>query len=403
MGPHTGRAGGRCGRDPRRSDRRERAGSGDTPLPGVTNYVLGEDPAGWLAGVPSFGRVRYDEVYPGIDLEYYGVGGDLEYDWLVAPGADPRLIALQFSGNTGLDLSDTGDLVIHTAAGDFVQRAPVLHQEIGQERVLVSGRYDIAESGAVGFAVGDYDPSRPLIIDPVLGYSTYLGGSGGEAITGVAADDAGNTYVIGTTMSATLSGQATGAAGLYGRAFVTKFDAAGQIQYTTLLGPATRIDATGYAHSHGDAIAVGPDGLPRVAFVSAEGAAISLASGGLQPLPAPARLHVAKLSSEGLPVFDAVQSDFTADGLGDFQSFNGIAASGITVDAAGAAYAAFSAIHPRGEILDYVTKVTNVGAEDFVKQLFVSPRDIAVDEEGSIYLVATTSSADLPVSPGAFQ
>jgi hypothetical protein len=295
-------------------------GSGGQQLPGVTNYINGTDPGQQIMGLPSFARVHYGQVYQGIDLEYYGSNGKLEYDWSVAPGADPGAIKLAFNGATGLDLDSQGDLVIHTKAGDFLQQAPVLYQDIGGQRVSVAGHYVIGDNNTVGFEVGPYDKSQALTIDPVLGYSEYLGGR--NYATGIATDTGGNTYVVGTTASASFQGLDTGAFGLYGRAFLSEYRPDGTLLSTSVLGPTTKVDANGYAQSNGDAVAVdGFDGSVYVVFVSQAGQTVvgTTPSDGILPLPAPPALHIAKFSSGGTPMFDVATSQFTDATLGTFR------------------------------------------------------------------------------------
>jgi hypothetical protein len=139
---------------------------GEALLPGTVNYLLGNDPSRWHTGIPTYARVRYPEVYPGVDLVYYGNQGQLEYDFVVAPGADPRLIRLAFDGAEQVRLEDTGGLVVQVAGAQLHQAAPLLYQDGPQDRQVVAGGYIVDELGEVGFAVGAYDTTRPLIIDP---------------------------------------------------------------------------------------------------------------------------------------------------------------------------------------------------------------------------------------------
>jgi hypothetical protein len=170
-------------------------------LPGVSNYLIGNDPTKWHVNVPTYGGVDYANVYPGIDLNYHGEQGQLEYDFVVRPGAHSGAIALQVQGAQSWSLDSAGDLVLHTAAGDVVQRAPVAYQEISGTRRNVAARFVLRNNGTVGFAVGAYDASTPLTIDPVLSYSTYLGGSAEDMATGIAVDSAGSAYITGHTLS----------------------------------------------------------------------------------------------------------------------------------------------------------------------------------------------------------
>lgn len=175
---------------------------GTERLPGVSNYILGNDAKSWVTGVPSFGGVNYAGVYPGVDLVYHGDDqGRLEYDFIVAPGADAGPIAMAFSGAKGLRLDSSGELVMATAGGEIRHHKPTLYQDMDGARQAVSGRFVMKGDSQVGFEVGAYDRSRPLVIDPVLAYSTFLGGIGADEGSGIAVDSAGNAYVTGLTTS----------------------------------------------------------------------------------------------------------------------------------------------------------------------------------------------------------
>jgi hypothetical protein len=203
------------------------AAAGTDPLPGNSNYFIGNDPAKWHRKIPQFARVHYQNVYPGIDLVYYGNQGRLEYDFEVSPGADPSAIALQFPGVEKVALNAQGDLVLVSGGSQVRFEGPRIYQNIGQEEKAVPGRFIQRGKNRVGFALGDYDRGQTLIIDPVLAYSTYLGGTGEEAcsvisviapavispikIDGIAsppsgcpavtADSSGNIYIAGATTS----------------------------------------------------------------------------------------------------------------------------------------------------------------------------------------------------------
>ncbi|HET9306887.1 MAG TPA: SBBP repeat-containing protein [Candidatus Sulfotelmatobacter sp.] len=173
------------------------------PLRGKSNYFLGNDPAKWRTNVPQFSRVRYENIYPGINLVFYGNQGRLEYDFQVAPGADPSQAELEFHGAKNLELSD-GALVIHTQDGSVQLNAPLLYQEIEGRREPVEGKFVLRGANRAGFAVASYDRSRELIIDPILSFSTYFGGSGDEHATSVAVDGSFNIYLTGSTTSPNL-------------------------------------------------------------------------------------------------------------------------------------------------------------------------------------------------------
>src|SRR5437762_1716767 len=150
--------------------------SGVDRLPGDANYLIGSNPQSWHTGVPTYAKVQYKNVYPGINLLYYGNQQQLEYDFVVAPGADPKVIRLSLEGGRALKLDAQGDLVLSTTAREVRFRRPRIYQEAGGKKQDVSGRYVLEGPSQVGFEVASYDASRPLTIDPVLSYSTYLGG-----------------------------------------------------------------------------------------------------------------------------------------------------------------------------------------------------------------------------------
>jgi hypothetical protein len=150
--------------------------AGSDLLPSTSNYFIGDDPKKWRRDIPQYSRVNYESVYPGVDLVYYGTQGQLEYDFRVAPGADPSRIALKFDGASAR--LDNGDLVLATRAGDVRFHAPNVYQQESNNRRPVKGSFRQLENNEIGFAIGDYDRTRELVIDPTLFYSTYLGGGG---------------------------------------------------------------------------------------------------------------------------------------------------------------------------------------------------------------------------------
>src|SRR5881396_3874937 len=230
--------------------------SGLEEQPRKANYLIGKDPAKWRTNVPTYAKVHYREVYPGIDLVYYGNQRQLEYDFILAPGADLKRIVLGFKGAEQLEIDAQGELVLHAADGDIRQRKPVIYQEIDGVQREIAGGYVRKGANRVGFQVAAYDPSRPLVIDPTLVYSTYLGGSSSDDGYGIAVDAAGAAYVTGTTGSADFTAgctaPCTGLNGtLSGRSdvFVTKINAAGTaLVYSTYLG------GSGYESGNGIAV-----------------------------------------------------------------------------------------------------------------------------------------------------
>ena len=217
--------------------------SGLEELPGHSNYFIGSDPEKWRTNVPNYAKVEYRDIYPGVDLIYYGNQRQLEYDFVVAPGVDYKSIALHFAGADEVEVDAQGDLVLHTAGEQIRLRKPLIYQETDGVRQEVDGGYVLQGEQKVGFQVAAYDLSKPLVIDPVLVYSTYLGGSAFDQGVSIAVDSAGNAYVTGFTESFDFptagSLQANCGGGFGGRrdVFVTKLNASGSaLEYSTYLG-----------------------------------------------------------------------------------------------------------------------------------------------------------------------
>lgn len=229
------------------------------------NYFVGAA-SQWRTDVPGFERVRYREVYPGIDLIFHGEQGRLEYDFVVAPGSDPANIQLQLSGQKSASVAEDGDLVISTDAGDIRWKRPEIYQEITGTRKPIQGQFVMVGKDTVRFEIGTYNASQPLVIDPVLKYSTYIGSKGNDSARGVAVDGAGNVYVTGATssndlpvLSAYQNNFGGGTAGpMTGDGFVAKFSPTGTLLYLTYLGgsqddgvAAIAVDAAGNAYITG--------------------------------------------------------------------------------------------------------------------------------------------------------
>ncbi len=180
------------------------AAAGSLPNPNVrggkrlesrSNHYVGNDPEKWIEGNPHYAEVVYEEVYPGIDWVWYGNGGRFEYDFRVAPGADPDQAKVAFGDNDKLALESNGDLLVRAAGQETRYLRPVVYQTREGERESVEGEYVLLAENRVGFALGEYDSSRELVIDPSLGFSTYFGDTRDEEDTSVVVDDDGNTYV----------------------------------------------------------------------------------------------------------------------------------------------------------------------------------------------------------------
>ncbi|HEU0005710.1 MAG TPA: SBBP repeat-containing protein, partial [Terriglobia bacterium] len=234
---------------------------GVEPEPGHSNYFVGSDPRNWHGSVSQFARVVYPEVYSGIDLAFHSAGRDFEYDFILQPGRSPQVITVDFVGATHLKMGSQGDLILATASGDVRQKKPVAFQVKQNRRIPVDAAYVLKGQTSAGFRVGHYDPSLPLVIDPVLSFSVYQGGTGLDQAYGIAVDAAGNSYITGTTESVNfpLQSQAAGYPNDNRKnAFVMKLNPQGTtVLYSTYLG--------GSADDEGLAITVDGSGQALVA------------------------------------------------------------------------------------------------------------------------------------------
>ena len=233
--------------------------SGLEQLNSRSNYLIGNEARNWRRGIPNYARVMTRNVYDGIDLTWYGRDGQLEYDFVVAPGADVDLIEIEFLGADKVTIESTGDLLLHTAGGVVRQRKPVVYQEKRE----IAGRYVRRAQNRIGFSVASYDRSKELIIDPVLVYSTYVGGSSYEVGGGIAVDGAGSAYIVGGTASfnfPTMNPFQGFKSGGDLDIYVAKLNAAGTaLEYSTYLGGMATdrairvaVDASGNAYICGE-------------------------------------------------------------------------------------------------------------------------------------------------------
>ena len=387
-------------------------------LPGVTNYVKGER-KDWQTGVPGYGAALQRGVYPGIDLLYHGKQGRLEYDFRVAPGADPRRIGLDFSGQQKLSLDRRGNLVLHTRAGTVRQHRPVVYQRIAGERRPVTARFRVHRHH-VGFAVGRYDHTKPLVIDPELVYSTFLGGSGGSDVDfakGIAVDGSGSAYTVGYTTSLAFPTKNAYQAGkanpinnfCCSDAYVTKFDPTGRaLVYSTYLG--------GEADDAANAVAVDPAGRAYV-------------TGSTQSSGFPVTAGAYQATENGPDAFLSVL-DTTASGAGSLLYSTYLGGSGydlgsaIAIDPSHKAYVTGLTQSPgfaakgAGGAAPFQTSYGGSG-DAFVAKLDTAAADaasslvywtylggsdgdygngIAVDGAGDAYVTGTTSSNNFPTS-----
>lgn len=333
--------------------------AGDVKLPGISNHLVG-DSTRWRRGIPGYSRAIYRQLYPGVDLVFHGKRGRLEYDFIVAPGTDPARIRWAVKGAKKLSVSDRGDLLMRTRAGTLRHEKPYVYQKMGKRKVPVSGKFVIKDD-TVSFQLGPYDLRRTLVIDPSVSYSTYIGGSSFDEITGIAVDGSGSAYVTGMTQSVNFPVESAVQAENAGDfdAFVTKVAPSGfNLIYSTYLG--------GTAFDGGGGIAVDDRGS---AFVTGS------------------------TSSTDFPTGSTCSSDVGAvNPLQD--SFAG-----------GAVDAFVAKLKPDGSSLAYSTYLGGKGDE--VSESTVGPF-IAIDPEGSpsersAYVAGQTSSPDFPTSVAAFQ
>ena len=245
--------------------------SGLEELPGKSNYLIGNKPENWHVNIPNYRKVAERNIYPGIDLVYYGTQRQLEYDFVIAPGASPNQIQIAFDGAKNLHTDADGDLVLSASGKDDIRlRKPVAYQLIGEERQLVAANFILQGDNQVAFEIGAYDASRPLIVDPILSYSTYLGGSGIDGANSIALAPDKTAFVAGSTFSSDfpdahpLQGNAGGNPDFPQEAFVTKIKSDGSVVlYSTYIGGENREAANGIAVDNaGNAFVTGIHGLP---------------------------------------------------------------------------------------------------------------------------------------------
>ncbi len=375
----------------------------EEPLPGIVNYFVGDDPARWRTSIPTHARVRYTDLYPGLDLIIYGSdSGKWEYDVVVAPGADPAAFALSIGGATGMEIDTaTGDLALETPAGKMHQRAPALYQEVSGERRTVAGGYAMREDGTVGFRVGEYDPALPLVIDPTLVYSTAFGGIGNDVGSAIAVDTNGNAWVTGTApeLFPVTNGSTFG--GNLFDAFVTKLNATGTLVYSTYLGGGH--SASGSGDNQGKAIVVDTNGNAYITGLT-ENAGF--------PVTNNSTYHGSTLNGYG----DAFVTKLNGIGARVYSTYlggsGGDVGNGIAVDTGGNAYVTgvtFSTDFPVtvGSRIGttFVTKFDTNGGLVYSTQLGGSGGDIgqgiAVDGGGNAYVTGYTGSSDFPTTVGS--
>jgi hypothetical protein len=383
-------------------------------LPGTVSYLVGSDRTRWRTGLPTYGEIVYRELWPGIDLAFRGERGQLKYEFRVARGADPTAIRLAYRGASSLSLDASGSLRIHTRLGMLTDAWPRSYRVDGAQRLPVESRYLLAqggEKGEYGFALGrGYDPRYPLVIDPGLKYSTFIGGASLDRGTAIAIDSEGNAYVTGETNSSaypTTPGAFDQMLSGFYDAFVTKLNADGSaLVYSTYLGgsgnPGRDIGSGIVVDRAGNAYVTGQ--TDSSTFPTTSGAFDETHNGSNDAF-------VTKLDASGTGL---VYSTFL--GGGSFDS-----GGGISVDGADNAYVvgvtdgngfpttagAFDTT-PNGSGDAFVTKL-NPSGSTLLYSTYLGGTDwepgaagIAVDRAGNAYVAGETFSSDYPVTPGAF-
>ena len=383
----------------------------EQPLPTLAHYFIGNDPSRWLTNVPSYGRIRYRDVYPGIDVVYYGTAGELEHDFILRPTADPSRIRMRFQGAESVSLGADGSAEIRAGGQLVTWRAPVLYQGEGSARRKVSGRYALDGSQRLSFQVGSYDRAQPLVIDPVVSYATFIGRSEPEGGSRTAIDAAGNVYVAGLTFDPSFPvtpGARSDNKGAFGDILITKLNPAGNtVLYSTHIGGVNgdaafgiALDAAGNIYVAGTSTS---DDFPTTAgvlkpLITAPGAPSD-----------PSECVLLKLNAAGSALLYSTY-------LGGSSTDSCYA---VAVDSAGSAYVAggtdssnfpvtgdrravtgrdafVAKFKPDASALDYSMTFGSTGNERATA--------MAIDSAGNAYATGCTSSSfGLPITPGALQ
>ena len=376
-------------------------------VPGKSNYFIGKDASRWRSNIPNYSRVQYRDVYPGVDLIYYGNSRGLEFDFVVAPGADYRKIQFAVKGASGARIDSSGDLVLTTAVGEVRQQKPFVYQEMDEGRRAIPARYVFNGNRRVGFEIGEHDSTKPLIIDPVLDYSTFLGGTSSDEGRGIVLDSSGNAYVAGRTFSFNFPITIDSFDSTYANwfdVFVTKLNAAGSaLVYSTYLGGNSDDNAFGiFVDSSGDAYVTGS--TTSTAYPTTPGAFQTTYRGSGDGF-------VTKLNSTGTAL---IYSTF----LGGTSSDQ---ASAIGVDSSGNAYitgvtsstnfpataGAFQTTNALGSDA-FITKLDPTGTAPVYSTFLGGARadqgtGIVVDSLGRAFISGATNSIDFDITLGAFQ
>jgi hypothetical protein len=432
--------------------------SGDALLAGTVNYFLGNDPAKWRTRVPTYNRVRYADVYPGIDLVYYGNQHQLEYDFVVAPGANIRPIRLHFAGVGKLQLDEHGNLKVIGKNGKITFKKPVAYQLAQDQRTSVEAHFALLANNSVTFVLGAYDKTKTVVIDPVLAYSTFLGGSGGNSGnftdngTSLAVDASGNAYIGGYTWSpdfpiTTGSFQATDPGITDGNfytsvGFVSKLNATGSaLIYSTYIGGNGSSSYTGNTLNAGggdDVNALAIDSSGNVYLTGATWSSnFPVTTGAIQPtnkaFPYGFDAWIAKLNAAGTALLYSTYLGGTAHVFGNANVY-GDAGLSITMDPNGDAFVAgyarsidfpvtagafqsvnkasanygtnawIAEVNPDGTALIFSTYLGGSGNPLYYSFIPLDAvNGMALNTTGDIFVSGLTVSSDFPVTSGAFQ
>ena len=399
--------------------------SGDSRLPGTVNYFMGNDPAKWHSGVSTFERVKYANVYPGVNLVYYGNHERLEFDFEVAPGADPGPIRVHFDGARRLRLDHEGNLTIVAENGEIRFHRPVVYQIVdGNRRRRIEGAFRLVSGNIVSFHVGSYDHTKPLVIDPILAYSTYLGTV--AAATAIAVDSTGSAYVTGwsepglpTTTDAFQPTSVVKPSNVYS-AFITKFNSAGTaLVYSTYISGSNVDEAYAIAvDAQGNAYVAGQTGSFDFPVTPGALQTKNKTGSGFTGF-------ITKLNSTGTSL---VYSTYLGGSVGNpnnpFTTVPQDKAVAIAVDAAGEVYVtgttgsidfpttpgAFQTVNKAttSNVSGFVTKINATGTA-LVYSTYLggsiqeNPAGIALDMRGNSYIAGATDSTDFPTTSNAFQ
>jgi len=384
--------------------------SGLEELPGKVNYFIGNNPTKWRTNIPTYSKVQYSEIYPGINLVYYGAQRQLEYDLVVGPGADPNQIKLAFEGADKIDLDPSGDLLLKIGDGELHLKKPIVYQELNGTRQPVSAKYVLRKEEKiagleVGVKVAAYDENKPLIIDPALSYSTYLGGDSIDEGISIAVDGLGEAYLTGLTGSSDFPTanplQAAGGGSM--DVFVSKINAAGSaLVYSTYLGGSYWDSGLGIAvDESGNAYVTGATHSPD--FPTAN--PLQVTCGRCGPPDFSMDAFVVKLKDDGSALLYSTYLGGSSDD----------AASGISVDGSGNAYVTgytmstdFPTTNPLqgtfGGYADaFVAKLKDDGSALVYSTYLGGNSDdegdgIAVDGSGNAYVTGYTYSSDFPLA-----